>query len=150
MQQAGRSYEAKDVKYETGDGFAQLSMDIAPAYPQQAGIKSWLRSVRLTRGKGIQVVDSFELTQRPSELAQSLITPCNIDREKPGEIILTDPRTGTRLIVQYDADKLAVQTETVNIDDDSLSEAWGSQMFRILLKSKSTPNRDNWTLRFSK
>lgn len=150
MQQAGRRYEAKDVKYETRDDSAQLTMDIAPAYPQQAGIKSWLRTVRLTRGRDIQVVDSFELKESSRQLTQSLITPCNIDSGKPGEIILTDPRTGTRLMVQYDADKLAVQTEAVNIDDDSLAQAWGSQMSRILLKSKSTPSRDSWTLRFSK
>jgi len=150
MQQAGRSFEAKDVKYEAKEGYAQLTMDIAPAYPQQAGIKSWIRTVRLTRGKDIQVVDSFELKESPRELTQSLITPCNIDSGKPGEIVLTDPRTGTRLTVQYDADKFAVHTEAVNMDDESLYEAWGTRMSRILLKSKSTQSRDTWTLRFSK
>jgi len=150
MQEAGRSFEAKHVKYEAKEGFAQLTMDIAPAYPSQAGISKWLRTVRLARSSDIQVIDSFELKETPRELTQSLITPCNIDSGKPGEIILKDPRTGTRLMVRYDADKLAVQTEAVNIEDDSLSEAWGTQMSRILLKSKSKSSSDTWTLRFSK
>ncbi len=150
MQQAGRSFEAKDVKYEAKEGYAQLAMDIAPAYPQQAGVKSWLRTVRLTRGKDAQVVDSFELKESPRQIIQSLITPCNIDSGKTGEIVLTDSRTGIRLMVYYDADKLAIETEAVNIDDDSLSEAWGPRMSRILLKSKSKSISDTWTLRFSK
>ncbi|MFH1718188.1 MAG: heparinase II/III family protein [Planctomycetota bacterium] len=150
MQEAARRYAAKDVEYEAKEGYAQLTMDIAPAYPEGAGIRTWLRTVRLNRGRDIQVVDSFELKESPRELAQSLITPCGIAQDKPGEIVLTDPQTKTRLTVQYDPDKLAVQTEVIRMDDESLVEIWGPRMSRILLKSKSTAGRDTWTLRFSK
>ncbi len=47
-QKAGRNFRAEDVRYEATDDFAQLSQNIAGAYPESAGIDRWDRTIRLS------------------------------------------------------------------------------------------------------
>ena len=150
MQEAGRRYAAKNVQYESNEGYARLRMDIAPAYPEQAGVKVWFRTVGLNRGKDIQVIDSFELKEKSRGIIQNLITPCQIVRDKPGNLVLRDSEKQTELNLQYDSDKLTVQTEAIQLEDDRLVPIWGPRLYRILLKPKSATNRDTWMLQFSK
>ena len=148
-QKAGRQYAARAVEYESNKRFAQIKMDIAPAYPKEAGIKSWLRTVRFNRNKNIQVVDSFELKEKSRNIVQNLITPCETIQAEPGKLILRDSQSRTRVTLQYDPDKLTHQTETIDPDDDRLVSMWGSRLYRIGLKSKSATRGDTWVLRFS-
>ena len=150
MQEAGRRYAAKNVQYESNEGYARLRMDIAPAYPEEAGVKVWFRTVGLNRGKDIQVIDSFELKEKSRGIIQNLITPCQIVRDKPGNLVLRDSEKQTELNLQYDSDKLTVQTEAIQLEDDRLEPIWGPRLYRILLKPKSATNRDSWILQFSK
>jgi len=150
MQEAGRRYAAKNVQYESNEGYARLRMDIASAYPEEAGVKVWFRTVGLNRGKDIQVIDSFELKEKSRGIIQNLITPCQIVRDKPGNLVLRDSEKQTELNLQYDSDKLTVQTEAIQLEDDRLVPIWGPRLYRILLKPKSATNRDTWMLQFSK
>jgi hypothetical protein len=68
MQKEGRHYAATDVEYESEEGSAQLKMDIASAYPDEAGVTSWLRTARLNRGKDVQIVDSFDLKEESQDI----------------------------------------------------------------------------------
>lgn len=149
MQSAGRQYAARGVEYESNESFAQIKMDIAPAYPQEAGLKSWFRTVRLNRSKDIQVLDSFELKEESRNIVQHLITPCETVQAEPGKLLLRDSQTQTRVILQYAPDKLTHQMETIDLDDDRLVSIWGSRIYRIVLRSKSAIGSDTWTLRFS-
>ncbi len=56
-------YEATDRKYETNDqGSAMVSFDIAAAYPKEAGIKKWVRTVTLDRMRDMVVIaEEFDL-----------------------------------------------------------------------------------------
>jgi hypothetical protein len=148
MQKEGGQYAAKDVAYESAEDFAQLKMDIAPAYPREAGVKSWFRAVRLNRGKDVQIADSFELKAKSRDIVQSLITPCEIVRDTPGELVLRDTEEQLLMALGYDRHKLELQIETIKLDDEKLSSVWGSHIFRLLLRPKSTTGRDTWTLRF--
>jgi len=150
MQEAGRRYAAKNVQYESNEGYARLRMDIAPAYPEEAGVKVWFRTVRLNRGKDIQVIDSFELKEKSRGIIQNLITPCHIVQDKPGNLVLRDSERQTELSLQYDSDKLTIQTEAIQLEDDRLVPIWGPRLYRILLKPKSAAKRDTWILQFSK
>ena len=41
----GREFQATDVRYTCTDKMAKLQLDMAAAYPAEAGLKSWLRSI---------------------------------------------------------------------------------------------------------
>jgi len=49
MQAAGRQYEARDVSFHSDDAGAEFLADIAAAYPKEAGVQTWKRSIRLDR-----------------------------------------------------------------------------------------------------
>jgi len=148
MQQAGRQYAAKDVQYDLKEAGAMLRMDLAPAYPEKAGVRTWVRTVRLNRGTDIQVVDSFELKQASRDITQNLITPCEVVRSKPGILVLKDSE-GIELAIGYDRNILTAQIESIPAADDKLAKIWGPRLYRILLKPKSATRAATWTLRFS-
>ena len=149
MQQAGKRYAAKDVQYNLKEAGARLRMDIAPAYPDKAGVRAWVRTVRLSRGTDIQVVDSFTLKQASKDITQNLITPCEVIRNEPGRLVLRDSE-GIELAIGYDRDILTAKTESIPPEDDKLAKIWGPRLYRILLKPKSATRAATWTLRFSK
>ena len=57
-QKAGRAFEARHVQYQADDAAATLSMDIAAAYPEEAGVRSWHRTVTLERGNAVVIRDA--------------------------------------------------------------------------------------------
>ena len=148
MQKEGRRYAAKNVAYATGEDFAQLKMDITPAYPNEASLDSWLRTVRLNRGKNVEVIDSFELKTPSRDIAQSLMTPCEVVQNHPGTLVLKDTEGPVKMTVRYDPDTLLLKTETIKINDDKLSEIWGSHIYRLVLTPKTEHMKDTWTLQF--
>jgi len=148
MQKEGRQYAAKDVAYESAEGFAQLKMNIASAYPDEAGVNSWLRTVRLNRGKDLQIVDSFDLKEQSQDIVQSLMTPCEIVRNEPGQLVLRDPKEQLEMAVRYDPHKLSLESETIDINDERISTVWGGHLYRIVLIPKTAITKDTWTLRF--
>jgi len=149
MQKNGGRYAAKNVIYECGANFAQLKMDIAPAYTSEAGINSWLRTVRLNRGQEVQVIDAFDLKSTSRDIIQNLITPCQIAQNQPGQLVLKDTKEPVMMTVRYDPGTLLLKTETIPLTDGKLSEIWGSRIYRLQLTPKNKAVKDTWTLRFN-
>ncbi|HUU26815.1 MAG TPA: heparinase II/III family protein [archaeon] len=151
MQKDGREYAAKDVKYQSGGFFAELSLDISGAYPEAAGVKKWTRTVRLLRGKEVRVVESYSLEKREGDLYLSLMTPCTVNLDKRGQITLkeaADREQPFSLRILYDMDKLEPELEKMVLDDPRLKSAWGDSLTRIVLRAaKNAPLRDTWALR---
>jgi hypothetical protein len=149
MQKEGRQYAAGDVEYESEEDFAQLKMNIAPAYPDEAGITAWFRTVRLNRGKDVQIVNSFDLKAQSLNIIQNLVTPCEIVRDEPGLLVLRDPKEQTEMAVRYDSQKLRLESESIDIDDERIATVWGGHLYRIELRPKTAILKDTWTLRFN-
>ena len=80
MQSPGRQFAARDVRYEANDDHAQLQLDIAGAYPKQANVKSWVRTIRLNRGKDIAITENYTLDKPAKEITLTLLTPCKVER----------------------------------------------------------------------
>ncbi len=148
-QPAGGRYAAKDVRYQADDASAQLEMDIASSYPPEAGVVSWVRSVRLARGSCVEVSDSFQLAEPTESIVLSLMTPCEVSNVQPGELRLRDVDTGRSVRVEHEPARLAVEVETIELDDLKLREMWGPRLHRILLRADSPRAQGTWKLRFS-
>jgi hypothetical protein len=151
VQQApGSSFKASEVKYISDDNSAELSLNIASAYPQEAGIGSWKRTLRLHRGTKacVEVEDDFVLKESTENITLSLMTCCEIQAEVPGKIILINGDE-IKLEVNYDLDKLTAIVEHIYIDDERISMIWGDHVKRILLKSKKTMSCNKLIMRFS-
>jgi hypothetical protein len=150
MQSPGRQFAAHNVNYESDARHAQLRLDLAGAYPKEAGLKSWVRTVRLNRGKDIVVMEDYVLEQQAGEITLSLMTPCRVEARKEGQLLLTDmaanePRVAVRVL--YDAAKLEATMETIAIEDGRLRAVWSAQITRILLKADKPAMQNSWSLR---
>lgn len=156
MQQPGREFEAREVKYVAGGSRAEFSLDIAGAYPPEAGVKSWKRNIRLERGREVRISDSFSLGKREGELSLSLLTPCKVDISRPGELILDEQRapegaTPFRLRVLFDRNRLSASVEEKKIDDARLMGSWGGNLHRVVLSApEGSPLADTWNIRITK
>jgi len=156
IQQApGKQYAARNVNYRADDQMAELVLDIAGAYPEEARTKTWMRTVTLNRAQNITITDTYELRDISSDLLLNLLTPCQVVLQDGGKIMLKSLELpGSRLSgaaqLHYEASKLAACVEDITIEDGRLKQIWGNRLTRIILKAKTPMQRDNWTLRVTK
>lgn len=140
-QGAGKKYAATDVKYRQEKKYSKLDMDIAQSYPEDAGIKSWLREVRMNKDKNIiEVRDNYTMNKGLSNLTQSFMTVCPTDIATPGKIIFTLPDQ-SKVYLDYDKklwDATKEKMELTTPEDQGLKRSWdGRDIWRILLTAKS-------------
>ncbi|HEY5913646.1 MAG TPA: heparinase II/III family protein [Verrucomicrobiae bacterium] len=153
MQSAGRQFAARAVVCETNESIAQLQMDISLAYPAAAKVKSWLRTVRLHRGRDVEITEAFELSETSGETTLNLLTPLEADTSQPGQVTLHGiPESGpSRLNVrlEYDATKLAPTVDRIPMTDPRLAKSWGTNLNHLILHARSPALKDTWTLRLT-
>ena len=143
MQKNGKQYTGRDVKYRNGGEEAQFSLDIAGAYPPEAGIVTWFRSVTLDREEGeVRVEEKYHLKSADKGITLTLMTPCEVSDAGRGQLVLTMPKgegsgTAKRIHVKYDPAKLASSVEAIDVKDNQLKRVWGPTLRRILLTVKS-------------
>jgi hypothetical protein len=143
MQSPGRQFAASKVNYGATDGTAQLRMDIAGAYPKEANLRSWQRTVRLDRAaNAIEIADDFVLTRRPKEITLTLMTPRPVTTES-GAVILDG-----KVHVAHDA-ALTATIEEIVIHDDRLRPVWGDRVYRVLLRAANPGQTGKWMMRIT-
>lgn len=140
-QSAGREFEAKNVKSNITDKEASLAMDIASAYPKEANIQSWNRTVMLNRVKNqVEINDDFILNQKPSSLQQVFMTICKTDISKEGKIVLITPKNA-RYTIEYDPSVWTASTEfpsTEGMEYSSFKTKWDKHLVqRVVLTAKN-------------
>ena len=128
-QKDGKAYAAKVIRHKDGE----LCLDIAGAYPAEAAVKSWKRTVSAMKS-GISVTEDYELNQfiAPQRLMFIALSADALDH------------------IQYDKNQLSAEVEDIsNQLDPLLKDMWGQQMFRIILtvKSNHTKNQIKYTIR---
>jgi hypothetical protein len=131
VQQAdGVKFAARDVRYLMDDAGAELSLDIAGAYPEAAGVETWQRSVRLERGQSPRVVvgDCFRLREA-KEVTLSLITPLEATVEEGRMVLKGDVTAEVTLPPGTSA-----TVERLNIEDARLGAVWGDHLWRVVVK----------------
>ena len=116
-QRDGKQYAAKIISHKDG----LLTLDIAGAYPEEAAVKSWKRTV--SSGKtAVTITEDYELSayRQPTRLM----------------LITTDPNALQR--IHYDSRQLEATVEDISsLLDPLLQHIWGQEMYRIVLTVKS-------------
>lgn len=136
---------AQDVVYSSDDQKATLSMDIAAAYPEKAGVEKWQRTVEFNRTEGITLTESFKLSKTRGDTSLHLMTPREVT---VSEGVLTLLAEGEKSIkVDFNEDRFEVDVETIELDDKKLTRTWDQEaLYRIVLKAKKLEKEDSWTL----
>ncbi len=145
-QGAGREFAARDVSCSATDEAASMTLDIAGAYPPEAGVQSWCRMARLERGGAARIVieDAFTLAAPPESLAMHLMIAGTVDATTPGRLRCVH---GTRpLFVYYDAMQFIAAVETISTEDERLRPVWGERVFRVRLEVTQPAATGQWRL----
>jgi hypothetical protein len=152
MQAAGAEYKASQVRYQASPDSTCFSLDIAQAYPPEAGLKRWLRTITLQRSQYVEINDQYELTSPAREITLSLVTPCHVQVNTAGELLLGSSilagrrRSGCGKLI-YDPGELTPSLEIIPVSDEQLKGVWGSRLVRILFKAVRPSLTGQWTLK---
>lgn len=128
-QKDGKDYAAKVIRHKEG----QLTLELAGAYPKDAAVKSWQRTVTAMKS-GISVTEDYELRDfiAPTRLVFMALTPDALQH------------------LHYDASQLSATVEDISDKlDPLLLHMWGPKMYRVILtvKSTKTTNKIKYTIR---
>jgi hypothetical protein len=150
QQSPGYKYVAREVSYQVGEQKAELTMDIAKAYPDEANVNSWIRNVTLNREENIVINEIYNLKEANNEIILNLLTPCGV-LLSDGLITLkgldiSGGRMSGSAQIRYESDKLLVSLEEVIVEDRGLKNIWGDRLTRIMLKSKNSLKEDTLKL----
>jgi hypothetical protein len=135
----GREYHATGMSAELDDTQDGCEVDLAAAYPAEAGIRSWRRGLVLNRAsEQIEVTDTWELQDTPQSLVWHLIIN--------GPVTAGDGTVEVGgLTISYDG-KLTV--EPLPLSDPRLIAIWGNNLSRLVLSAHTPTPTGTTTMTF--
>lgn len=144
-QQFGSKYRSTDVQFDANK--QEFALDIGNAYPAQAQIDRWTRSYRL-EGSTLHINDRFKLdaTIEPHEI--HFLTWAEPDTATPGEVLLA--KDGKQMKLVYPSSTFTAAYEVIELTDKRLSNVWGSEIYRIVLKERKTAKNGHYRFRIEK
>ena len=129
-QMQGRSFVASNSTFSADADRAVFSTDIASAYPEEAKVKTWVRSYHLDRGEKFTISDHYELKDVTKSTSLNFITACNVVNKGDGVLVLEGE--GFALQLKFDPDLLIPKIEEIPIEDAKLQQYW-DVVTRIIL-----------------
>jgi len=151
-QKEGRAFEAKDVKETINDKESSLQMNIASAYPEAAGIQSWLRKVKLNREKeSVEIADEYQLNATPTSIEQVFMTVCKVDSLSMGQLRFTSVNDKI-LDLKFDPKIWNVKLDTPSFEGmeyESFNNKWnGKKITRVILQHKKPGVKGKYAFSF--
>jgi len=140
MQSPGRKFQARDVQYHSDRNQAVFNLDIAGAYPEEAAVKTYKRSLIMNRGNSVVMKDNFELVEASVPLKLSLMSWRKPEIVSNGIIRLENPpelKNKKPLIIRYPGKAYHADIERITLEDGRLKASWGGHVYRIVLSEES-------------
>jgi hypothetical protein len=142
-QAAGREYAARQVQGLLSSDAAELSLDLAGAYPPEAGIRSWRRTIRLDRARAgggkILLEDRWEIDHPPERTVVYLIAAHEPRLAAAGRLMI--PAHDDNLAIGYPQADFDAGIEERPVDDPRLAATWGPRVYRITLTARQPGRR---------
>lgn len=139
-QPPGREFHATGMSAEVTGTRVSSRLDLAEAYPAEAGIRSWRRDLWMSRS--IAITDTWELQDTPRSLVWHLIVNGSITAGD-GIVRVDD------LSISYDAEKLSLSVEPLPLTDPRLAAIWGEQLTRLVFSARSLTETGTIGMTFS-
>jgi hypothetical protein len=141
MEKAGPQFKARNVKYQTTPDRVTWSLDIAKAYPAEARIDSWNRTLLFDRVRQeIEMRDEYEAKDTVQTYTLSFMTPCSVEIIGKDSLMFTikNSETGNNIttFLSFDHRQIVPTVERIPLDDEKLKLAWGEQLTRILFQNQ--------------
>ena len=146
QQLPGGRFGAGDVQAADSAEESSLSLDIAGAYPREAKIASWRRSITLVRGRGVRVIDDFVLREPVKTITLRLLTPALVTTVAPGSFQLRTqalPKAGAAADGTLSmSPALPMTTESLPmIPQGNLNKIWGDALQAMVFTWEAPPQQ---------
>jgi hypothetical protein len=139
MQREGDAFQATGVRYAQDGGRTSVSANLATAYPKDAGVERWMRTLTLDRAaQKVELVEEFALA-RVVPVALSLMTA------KEAVVQAEGVKIGGVLLA-FDAMQMKATVERIALTDAGLKHSWGEAVWRVLLTSTTPVAKGSWKL----
>ncbi len=140
-QSLGAAFGAQDVSCRLEDDYALLSMDLARAYPAQAGVYEWRRTLIYERGAGTaQLIEMFDLSDR-RDIEFCFITPF-----EPG----LGPGWAQLGPVRLRWEKgLNAAVDPLPVPEGGMRALWGDTLYRLALSTEEPIDKGKLTFTFN-
>jgi len=149
-EKAGSAYRANEVDYTVNDRSARLRMNIAGAYPRQAAVVKWIRTVSLERDAGVTLKEDYRLTHLLAPVVEHFLTPLACDISQKGVVLFKAPEGHGVIRLHYDARRFTAALDTLGIDDGRprttaaiqnsrtgrMYAMWGDHLYRLRLTAR--------------
>ena len=138
----GSKFKASNVSFNARQ--LTFTADLATAYPEEAGVKSWIRSYRLNKQKAdMKITHSFVLSEAKAPNQVNFLTWGQVDINTKG--IVRIEVEGEKVELLYDKEQFTAALEPIALNDPRLSNVWGKEIYRISLHATTTPLTGRYT-----
>lgn len=129
-QHEGKDYRARNSTFEESGGGVTYATDISGAYPEEAGVRNWIRKYKLQRGRHFLIEDVFDFIENKGNTKIHFMSkvPCRT----PDKGVVELMGDGYTLQMKYDHRKLSVAVEDIQLEDDRLRRTLGDEIYRIV------------------
>ncbi len=150
MQKEGKTYKAVDTCTRFGEESSEIRMNLAKAYPAQAGLKYYNRQAVLVKGQEIRIEDTFGFVEAADKNAdaadgaydrkQVILSLMTYEKAVPAP---QEQREGLLLKIGdkgviYVTGGRYVETEEIPVTDQRLKTAWEHAVYRTLIEAEGT------------
>jgi hypothetical protein len=151
MQHQGQAYQAKVIAYKVDDNAASVTLDLAGAYPKEAGVETWQRTFTLDRKRGtVLLKENFRLAHSVP-VSLTIITPGAPLTPSAGTLVLRSiAGRGVPVSLTFDDSQIQPVVEKIPLTDPELREPWGNEIYRIRLNSRNAIAHGIWSFEFKK
>ncbi len=120
-----------DEREENGWAF---TIDLAPAYPPDAGVTSWIRRFERIGTSAIRVTDAWPQALKPREIELVLMLARVPVLRGEGEFGLRAPDgDDVRAVLSVDP-SARTTVDTIRLDDPLLRAVWGEEIARVIVR----------------
>ncbi|NQX64343.1 heparinase II/III domain-containing protein [Paenibacillus qinlingensis] len=149
-QKEGRSFRAEDVTYAHIEAAVRFEVELASAYPDEAGVQSWHRSLTLHRGlnPSVELRESCLFVEPTDQVLLHIMSSQLPRHHEQGQIRLQD-HANNQLILFYEHEQWEAVFEHITITDESLVRVWGDSLHRIQFKLRHAVQQGSWVFRMS-
>ena len=141
-QHDGQQYAARVIDCKG----QRLTLDLAAAYPEEAAVTAWKRTVELRHSREVRVTEDYRLARYVAPTSLMLMTTAQPQLLRPGHIVLTSGKntTGSQAsalethVLSFNPQQLQPAIEDITpLLSPLLSDMWGPHLYRIVLTLRS-------------
>ena len=142
-QQDGAEYKANDVICDAKK--STFTLDIAGAYPAEAGVEKYVRQYML-KGRTLTIDDKYLLKNSTDYNKQVFMTLGKPEKTNDGEFKVS---VGDQTMTVNFPKGWSMDIETVELDDKRLSNIWGNEIYRVVLTNSTLSTSGNQTFKIT-